>query len=71
MVINHIFNIVEDKNKRKETIYRLQFKAGGGLVPNGMTNKKDNIVGLGYRWIKKHPKECADMIFELEVLSEL
>ena len=67
---DQIFTIVEDVNKNKQTIYRLKFRAGGTLVPNGMTNKKENIEGLGYRWIKKNPKEVADMVFELEVLGE-
>ena len=70
MKFDDFFNIIEDKNKRGQTIYRLQFKVNNELVPNGMTNKQENIMGLGHRWLKKNPREVADMIFEMEVLME-
>lgn len=67
---NDFFEIVEDKNKKGKPIFRLKFKLNGQLLPNGMTNKPDDIKKLGWRWLKKNEREANDMIFEHTVLGE-
>lgn len=68
--VEEMFNIITDKNKKGKEIYRLQFKHSGELVPNGMTNKKEDINRLGFNWIKKNPREAGDIVFEMQVLNE-
>lgn len=63
-----IFNILCCLDKRGKPIWRLQFKTGG-LMPNGMTVRRDNVELIGYRWIKQNQREAADMVFELEILE--
>lgn len=65
-----IFDIVEDINKNKQTIYRLRFKSDSTLLHNGMANKLENVKGVGKRWINRNLSACADMIFEMDVLQE-
>ena len=67
---NDFFTVVEDKNKKGKPIFRLKFKLTDKLVPNGMTNKPEDIKKLGLRWLRKNEREADDMIFESMVLND-
>lgn len=69
IMFKDVFTIVEDKDKLGRTIYRLRFNNDNTMVPNGMTNQKNTIEKLGYRWIAKNPKQARDIVFEIEVLG--
>lgn len=64
-----IFAIIEAKNKKGKLIYRLAFKHTKQLIPNGMTNRPEDIRKLGYNWIKKNPDHATNVLFEIEVLE--
>lgn len=66
---NDFFIVIEDKNKKGRTIYRLKFKLNNQLVPNGMTNRKEDIENFGMRWLRKNEREADNMIFETMVLE--
>lgn len=66
--LEDLFDIVEDKDRKSRTIYRLRFKSDKTLLKNGMTNKREHLNRLAYRWIQNNPNKAADMVFELQVL---
>ena len=66
---DEFFTIMEDENKKGNTIYRLKFKLTNEIVPNGMTNKQDDIKKLGYRWLRHNEQAANDMIFENTFLT--
>ena len=66
-----IFNVIEDLDKNKDRIYRLQFKHDLSLLkPDGMAITKYKAWGLAKRWIWKNQKKADDIAFELQVLRD-
>ena len=72
MKVEDIFNIVEGKDSRGATIYRLQFKNDNTDIVKGfMSTSKLTCERRGWKWIydKKNEKKALEVLFELNVLN--
>lgn len=66
---NEVWDIVEDTDKKGQTIYRPQYKLSGEILMDYMSTDRLTVQTWCYKWTRDNQRKAQDIIFENMVLN--